>query len=82
MKEYRIVYTWVGEIEVEAESEADAMDKMYKQLGATRANFRRIMQKYGLSIREPNSEPMFSEAKNFKAEKSSEIATSVIENYL
>jgi hypothetical protein len=32
MKDYRIVYTWVGEIEVEAESEADAMDKMYKQL--------------------------------------------------
>ena len=45
------------------------MAEMYKQLGATRANFRRIMQKYGLSIRKPNSEPMFSEAKNFKAEK-------------
>ena len=33
MKEYRIVYTWVGEIDVEAESEADAMEQMYKQLG-------------------------------------------------
>jgi len=32
MKDYKIVYTWIGDIEVEAESEEDAMEQMYSMM--------------------------------------------------
>jgi len=32
MKDYKIVYTWIGDIEVEAESEEDAMDQMHSMM--------------------------------------------------
>jgi predicted DNA-binding transcriptional regulator AlpA len=45
------------------------MEDMYSKLGATKSNFRRLMQKYNLSIRLPDSEPMFSEVKKFREEE-------------
>ena len=45
------------------------MEDMYNKLGATKGNFRRLMQKYDLSIRLQDSEPMFSEVKRFRAEE-------------
>ena len=33
MKDYRITYTWRGDLEVEAESEEDAMEQMHEELG-------------------------------------------------
>ena len=33
MKDFRIIYTWIGDFEVEAESEEDAMEQMYEELG-------------------------------------------------
>ena len=32
MKDYRITYTWRGDLEVEAESEEDAMKQMHEEL--------------------------------------------------
>ena len=32
MKDYKIVYTWIGDIEVEAESEEDAMEQMHSMM--------------------------------------------------
>ena len=32
MKDYRVIYTWRGDIEVEAESEEDAMKQMHSML--------------------------------------------------
>jgi len=38
MKDYRITYTWRGDLEVEAESEADAMEQMHEELDGCRGD--------------------------------------------
>ena len=42
MKDYKIVYTWIGDIEVEAESEEDAMEQMYSMMDGSGGDPRRL----------------------------------------
>ena len=38
MKDYKITYTWIGDIEVEAESEEDAMKQTHSMIDGCRGD--------------------------------------------